>query len=411
LAFAVGIALGLAGRSAARASPAGAIVETLLVTVIPGYLIYDWRRGLARLAAGGPSHLRAPSSPSSADPFVVLSIGLAAVALVWVLTGVVAAFRYRHLVPPGVRALARGVYARRLRRAALVTRRSGALAAAHYAAAVTCFVLPIGLMLAFFLRQAEQGASWMGLVILVAFLMLIAVATECSRGLFARGKRFAQIHASDARRLDPRPPVLLLRSFADDLTSIARRLSGLNWSSGSTNDLPLTLEETVERVLGACGPVIAVGRPGEKLPPAGAARDYVSNEEWRSRVAALMTEAQRIAVIVGRTEGLCLEYESLTSAGAWPKAILLFPPVDPVELKTRWEVLAKVAGWDSLVPPPKALAAAFASGGEPRFITGTWQDDEAYELGLRWLLASEPALPGGTLAERGVNRTGSSVGT
>ncbi len=42
-----------------------------------------------------------------------------------------------------------------------------------------------------------------------------------------------------------------------------------------------TLEEAAEKILNAWGPVIAIGRPGEGLPPAGAAREYVAGDAWQ----------------------------------------------------------------------------------------------------------------------------------
>jgi hypothetical protein len=39
-----------------------------------------------------------------------------------------------------------------------------------------------------------------------------------------------------------------------------------------------TLEDVVEIALRQFGPVVAIGRPGESLPPTGAAREYVRND-------------------------------------------------------------------------------------------------------------------------------------
>jgi hypothetical protein len=156
------------------------------------------------------------------------------------------------------------------------------------------------------------------------------------------------------------------------------------------------LEEVLGRVLGTYGPVIAIGRPGEALPPAGAAREYVPNAEWRARVADLVGESERVVVIVGESKGLSLEYEDLASLRSWSKVILIFPPVEHSELLARWEALWRATGSRSGEPGPHppagALAAAFARDGQPQFVTCQWRDDECYELALRWIIAKGSAL-------------------
>ena len=224
----------------------------------------------------------------------------------------------------------------------------------------------------------------------MALFLLMIVCLEVGKRLFAKAKRLRQILAADARRLDSRRPILLLRSFQDDLTPIGRRSDVRNWRVGSSADLPLTLEETLERALGAHGPVIAIGQPGEALPPAGAAREYVRSEQWLTRVNELVAECQRVVVIVGRTEGLSLECASLAHAPTWPKVVLILPPVERAELLARWQVFAQLPA-GAAEPPVGALAATFTPSAEPRFVTCQWRDDECYELAVRWILAQTAA--------------------
>ena len=44
--------------------------------------------------------------------------------------------------------------------------------------------------------------------------------------------------------------------------------------------------------LGGVGPVLAIGRPGEKLAHLGAARLYVSDDDWQNVAHRLMASAQ-----------------------------------------------------------------------------------------------------------------------
>jgi hypothetical protein len=78
---------------------------------------------------------------------------------------------------------------------------------------------------------------------------------------------------------DQRHPVLYLRSFEDD--GIASKVSFINWWNifGGlyilTNTLHLATEEDqLKMVLNDIGPFIAMGRPSERLPKAGATRIY-----------------------------------------------------------------------------------------------------------------------------------------
>ena len=97
--------------------------------------------------------------------------------------------------------------------------------------------------------------------------------------LFRRAKKHLAPSAATARSRDNRPPILLLRSFRDDETRVL--LSGWSASPWGTNT---TLEELVVDCLAGHGPVVAIGRPGEALPPLGAAREYVDHGSWQQRV-------------------------------------------------------------------------------------------------------------------------------
>jgi hypothetical protein len=97
-----------------------------------------------------------------------------------------------------------------------------------------------------------------------------------------------QAFAKSADRLlleDQRSPVLYLRSFEDE-----DRLS--------------VEEEELARVLRHVGPFVAVGRPGEALPALGAARMYLTDDEWQGEVERLMHQASLVILLAGRTPGL-----------------------------------------------------------------------------------------------------------
>jgi hypothetical protein len=144
---------------------------------------------------------------------------------------------------------------------------------------------------------------------------------------YRRAKRHLAAPALDIRRQDNRPPVLLLRSFGDDMIPVQEfRLSFFIQRSQ-------TFEEILTQHLWDYGPVIAIGRPREAIPPLGAAREYVRNEDWQSRLNELSASAGMLVLVLGRTEGVLWEIRRVISAGLLSKTVFVLPPVKEEELR------------------------------------------------------------------------------
>jgi hypothetical protein len=60
----------------------------------------------------------------------------------------------------------------------------------------------------------------------------------------------------------------------------------------------------LKRVVSQFGPFVAIGKPGEALPPAGAARTYKSDNPWQVRVLELIRSSKLVLMLAGSTEGL-----------------------------------------------------------------------------------------------------------
>lgn len=71
---------------------------------------------------------------------------------------------------------------------------------------------------------------------------------------------------------------------------------------------------------------IAIGKPGETPPSLGAARSYLSDDEWRAQVLEWMRRAGLVAVIAGARRWVSWELEQLTAQGRLDRLLLLFPP-------------------------------------------------------------------------------------
>lgn len=173
--------------------------------------------------------------------------------------------------------------------------------------------------------------------------LLALFGPQVTRPLFQHASRsayMARCYASvDARGLlavDSRQPVLLLRSFVDD----NRALSSGD-ASGWAGHGGRTFEELIAQRLKPFGPVVTIGLPGEEVPSAGAAREYLANDAWQSRVEELVKQALAIVVIAGKTSSLGWELRRIESLDAMHKLLMLVPAKDAGEAADRLVRLAE----------------------------------------------------------------------
>jgi hypothetical protein len=104
---------------------------------------------------------------------------------------------------------------------------------------------------------------------------------------------------------------LLLRSFAQDESGLIR--------SSFEQKLAKALDE-----IDGVGPLIAIGKPGERLQTLGADRLYVDDQSWRDTALDLMTRSKLIFVIAGETGGLFWEIRTLVETVSPTKVIFVF---------------------------------------------------------------------------------------
>jgi hypothetical protein len=129
--------------------------------------------------------------------------------------------------------------------------------------------------------------------------------------------------AAQVLRAEWREPVLYLRGFGDDQGAAV--VDGI---PGALSAGLLTIhsrEEQLVGALGAFGPVIAVGRPGEPLPHLGAARFYLPFDDWQPGVLRLMHLSRLIVLRLGEGEGVWWEVEQARATQPPGKLVLLMP--------------------------------------------------------------------------------------
>lgn len=162
-------------------------------------------------------------------------------------------------------------------------------------------------------------AKYLGQGVGLRILFCIAIA-----GMLAQlGKRLAAPSAAYILRTSKSAPVLYLRSFeADaDTTSAVGVLASLKAV------LPLRVEERNVTDLKVLGPVIAVGRPGDRLPQPGAARLTLADDAWQGEIRNLIGKSQLIVFEAGGSSGLQWELAQAFAANPF-KPILICVPFD-----------------------------------------------------------------------------------
>ncbi len=252
------------------------------------------------------------------------------------------------------------------------------------------YVVLVGAMLAWSflssLRELEHPIAVVGGLMGLLMFAVILIARP-----FRRARRHSLQNVDETLQHDQRPPVLYLRSFLDDrLTMSARTANGRVWAERFS---PHTFEEVVCDHLWRYGPVVALGMPGDRLPPLGAVRNYFEGDEWRGGVLELMRKASVIVLALGRTESLQWELERLAASNLLSRTVVVVPPVKPDEVNQRWATLRSTAATAmSMLPEAidakRTLAVVFPADAPPQLVTSGRRDDWAYEAAIDVAVAS-----------------------
>lgn len=125
---------------------------------------------------------------------------------------------------------------------------------------------------------------------------------------------------------DTRPPIVYLRSFAEDVDAGEVR-PGLDYQ---------TREKMICSVLEAVGPIVALGKPGDALPSLGAARIYVEpHADWQLQIKALLRAARLVVISAQTSDGIVWEIREVVQSVAPERVILLLPQIVTPSLTKR----------------------------------------------------------------------------
>jgi hypothetical protein len=159
----------------------------------------------------------------------------------------------------------------------------------------------------------KTSIDWTYILLYLALIAMCVLLGWVGLNAARRGRRHLQASADELRATDPRPPVLYLRSFeADDVMAASKGLGN-------------SAEESLVAALDAIGPVVALGEPGEKLPPLGAARAYSTDDRWQLHISDWAAEASQVVLLAGHTDNFWWEVRHLVASGSLGKAVFLLP--------------------------------------------------------------------------------------
>lgn len=186
-----------------------------------------------------------------------------------------------------------------------------------------------------FLSFALPQIPWIALVLLIRFgivsydgirykiylcLALEAAALGLARWCKDRSIRLSKVDAQELVKLDPRPPVLILRTYRDDDRGTVKT------DFLETVDPEAKVGHQLNAILSSYGPVITLENPSTKTPLLGPSTKRMDDETWQQEVLSDLERAGLIIIIAGLGRWLFWELNQVVERGLLYRTILIIPP-------------------------------------------------------------------------------------
>jgi hypothetical protein len=149
---------------------------------------------------------------------------------------------------------------------------------------------------------------------------------------------------------DSRGVILYLRNFAEDEKTKVRLRDLLLMPVFPTWSLR-GKELHIKRAFGDHGPLIAIGKPGDRTPPIGAYRIFV-DDHWHEVVSDLLDRSQLVIIRAAASPGLQWELEQVARRVS-PDRVVLFLPFRRSDWQRRYEEFAVIFDRTFPVPLPR----------------------------------------------------------
>lgn len=170
----------------------------------------------------------------------------------------------------------------------------------------------------------------------VEWALMAALLTSGRRALRHGSRHRAPVLQSLAELPQDERTVLFLRSFADD-EGFARVQRGPvrdgPWAADTDTE-----EQQLRAAVAPFGTMVALGRPKDRLPQAGAGRHYSSDEGWQSQVLAALDRAALVLLACGPGRNLRWEVEQVVARNQ-PERLVLIVVRDAAQYASFWEAM------------------------------------------------------------------------
>ena len=142
---------------------------------------------------------------------------------------------------------------------------------------------------------------------------------------------------------------------------------GTSFAHTSSDSFP-TSERALVQAASGIGPVIALGRPGERISPRGAVRVHIDHAHWQEVVKALEAATDLVILRIGKTEGVWWEIKHLVEASQPFKTVIYLPRADRALYAEFCEKASAILPRPLPRNPGKALFLAFGPDWSPYLI-------------------------------------------
>lgn len=218
--------------------------------------------------------------------------------------------------------------------------------------------------------EEDQNGSALGLLILVAGALILAVVL---RNAVPQARRIESSDIEDLQLLDGVAFGVYLRSFSADSHVVAG--GGPNGAGrtsaaarSSVNGRFATVEERSLEAVAEEFPLVAIGRPGERLPSLGALRYYVpEGQAWQRVVTRLISEAELVILNLGESDGVLWEFWEALTLLSPSRLLLVMDMSDELYADTSREMWLRLG---IAMPEHNPEVVAFTRFGHPYIQAG-----------------------------------------
>jgi hypothetical protein len=229
--------------------------------------------------------------------------------------------------------------------------------------------------LALMILSPILGLLVFGLVLLItdifSFILLGGIFAAVGAGWgFDLGRRMRLPDGWEVLKSDRRPPVIYLRPFFEDARQVydapvGARHGGVGTSASARRSA--SHEREIAKILGRIGPLIAIGKPGDRVAPHGFARVYVGDDVWQQAVLDLIKRSAIVILQPEATDGTWWELQTVAATTDWRRLLMIVP--DPTLRPLGYGRIRSLTGRTLPVPlpetPNKCDAFMFDASGKP----------------------------------------------